>query len=298
MTKTASRKKKQRRNDLIAYAMLAPDLIGLFVFIFVPIVLALYISFFSWNALSPMQFVGLRNYFTVFRDREWWLSVGRTLQYTAFFVSFVYVGALSIALLITSLPGRVRSFFRTAVFVPFSVSLVVAGIIWMFILEEQRGFANSILRAVGIPAQNYLSNPNTALLWIAVVSSWLLVGYYTIIFVAGIGDIPRSYYEAAEIDGARPWTVFFRITLPQLRHVSVFVLVMTTIASFQVFDQIKVMTNGGPASATTVSVFYIYRQAFEYIDLGYSSALAFVLFVMVFGGSLLQLSVFAPKEND
>ncbi len=283
--------------DLVAYAMLAPDLIGLLTFVFVPIILALYISFFSWNALSSMTFIGIRNYVSVFRDREWWLSVVRTLNYTAFYVSFVYVGSLGAALLVNSLAGTARGFFRTAIFVPFSVSMVVAGIIWMFIFEEQRGFANSVLRLVGLPVQNYLSNTDTALLWVAVVSAWLVIGYYTIIFIAGLNDIPRSYYEAAEIDGARPLTVLFRITLPQLRHISIFVSVMTAIASFQVFDQIKVMTNGGPANATTVSVFYIYRQAFEYIDLGYSSALAFILFLMVFGSSLLQLSIFAPRDG-
>ena len=136
-----------------------------------------------------------------------------------------------------------------------------------------------------------MGNPNLALLCIAITSAWMVIGYYAVLFLAALKDIPASYYEAARIDGANTFTIFKNITLPLLKEISTFILIVTTIASFQVFDQIKVMTNGGPADATNVSVFYIFRQCFEFMKLGYASALAFVLFLIILILSLLQLKL-------
>lgn len=282
---------KKKKEYLFAYAMLAPDVIGLAIFVFLPVIIAFYVSLHRWNALEAMQFIGFKNYLTLMKDTSWWQSVLTTLKYTVMFVPMVYFLSLLLAVFINSIPGKLQQFFRTVYFVPFSISTVVVAIIWMFMFDEKRGYFNAILRFFGIEAQTFIANPNQALFWIAFVSAWMLIGYYTIIYIAALKDIPQSYYEAAKIDGANFFDIFKDITYPLLREVRTFVLIVTTIASFQVFDQIKIMTNGGPAKATNVSVFYIYKQSFEYMKLGYASALAFVLFLIIFAFSAIQLKM-------
>ncbi|TCL61496.1 carbohydrate ABC transporter membrane protein 1 (CUT1 family) [Hydrogenispora ethanolica] len=286
------------QENLFAYLMLAPDLIGLAVFIFLPIVIAFYVSLHDWNALEPMQFVGLKNYWTLSGDLDWWVSLRTTALYSLMFVPLVYGISLLLAVFIHSIPGKFQEFIRTVNFMPFSVSTVVAGIIWMFMFEEQRGMVNGAIKLLGLPAQTFLGDPDQALICIALVSAWMVIGYYTVLFLAALKDIPVSYYEAARLDGANVLTIFKNITLPLLKETSTFVLIVTTIASFQVFDQIKIMTNGGPADATNVSVFYIYRQCFEYMKLGYASALAFVLFMIIFALSLAQLKLMRSGNTD
>jgi multiple sugar transport system permease protein len=278
----------KRQTNLAAYAMLAPDLIGLAVFIFLPILMALYVSLHDWDAFSPMQYVGLDNYINLLSDSDWWRSLAITALYSVAFVALVFFVSLFLANYLGSLKSA-QELFRTLYFIPFAVSTVVASMIWLFMYNDKTGFINAALRFLGIPPQRFLADPKQALLCIALTTAWMNIGYYTIIFLAAMKDIPRSYYEAAMLDGANWWSVFRRITFPLLREVSAFVLVVTTIASFQVFDQVKIMTNGGPANATNVTVFYIYRQAFEFIKLGYSSSLAFVLFIVIFSISIFQL---------
>lgn len=288
--------KSQKRTDsLFAYLFLAPDAIGLLVFTFIPVFIALFVSLHEWDSLSPMKYVGFQNYAKLFSDSNWWESLLRTIKYTAIFLPTVFFGSLGLAVFINSFSNRVQQILRTLYFVPFAISTVVAGIIWRFLLDEKRGFLNKLIGFFGIAPQSYLTDANLALFWIAIISAWLLVGYYMIVFLAAIKDIPKPYYEAAEIDGASKFRQFWTITFPLLTEVKTFVLVVTTIASFQVFDQVRLLTNGGPVTATTVSVFYIYKQAFESMKLGYASALAFVLFIIIFIISRIQLKL--QKNN-
>lgn len=288
--------KSQKRTDsLFAYLFLAPDAIGLLVFTFIPVFIALFVSLHEWDSLSPMKYVGFQNYAKLFSDSNWWESLLRTIKYTAIFLPTVFFGSLGLAVFINSFSNRVQQILRTLYFVPFAISTVVAGIIWRFLLDEKRGFLNKLIGFFGIAPQSYLTDANFALFWIAIISAWLLVGYYMIVFLAAIKDIPKPYYEAAEIDGASKFRQFWTITFPLLTEVKTFVLVVTTIASFQVFDQVRLLTNGGPVTATTVSVFYIYKQAFESMKLGYASALAFVLFIIIFIISRIQLKL--QKNN-
>lgn len=289
---------KKVKENLFAYLMLAPDIIGLAVFIFLPVLIAFYVSLHEWNALEAMKFIGIKNYVTLMHDGQWWHSVRITVVYTLMFVPMVYCFSLLIAVFINSIPGKMQEFFRTIYFVPYAVSTVVAALMWMFMFDEQRGYVNAFLRIFRIPSQSWLGNPNQALFCIAFISCWMVIGYYSIIFLAALKDIPISYYEAAKLDGANAVQIFKSITFPMLREVSTFILVVTTIASFQVFDQIKIMTNGGPAEATNVSVFYIYTNSFEYMKLGYSSALAFVLFVIIFVFSMLQLKITKGNSDE
>ena len=287
-------KKKKRRRDsdtLFAYLMLAPDIIGLAIFIFLPILIAFYISLNDWNALEPMKFVGFKNYEIMMSDKTWWASLTKTFTYTLFFVPIVFVISLLLAVFLHSITNKLQQFFRTSYFIPYAISTVVAAVIWRFMMDERRGFLNAVITAVGLPAQRFLGDPKIALFCIAIISSWLLIGYYTIIFLAAIKDISPSYYEAAKLDGANFVQTFRFITFPMLREVSTFVLIVTTIASFQVFDLVKILTKGGPAQATNVSVFYIYTNAFDFMKLGYASALAVVLFLIILTLSLIQLKV-------
>ncbi len=288
--------KKKNREAVFAYAMLGPDIVGLALFKFAPIIMAFVVSLHSWNALQPMKYLGFDNYARLISDMEWWHSVGRSVVFTVFFVGMVYVGGLGLAVFLQSLKARIQETLRTIYFLPYAVSMVVAGIIWLFMMQEKHGYMNAMVRSLGLDSLAYLSNPTMALFWIAFVFAWINVGYYMILFLAAIKDIPQSLFDAAHLDGANPLQEFWYITLPQIKEVSTFVLIVTTVLSFQVFDVVKVMTNGGPANATQVSVFYIYKQAFEFGKLGYSSALAFVLFVMLFGVSLLQLRIMERKQ--
>lgn len=289
--------KKGRKEALTAYCMLAPDVLGLLVFVFIPIIYAFYISLHSWNGLSDMEFLGLQNYMKMTKDKKFIQSIWVTAKYALMYVPSVYVLSLLLANLLNALHGKLQSFFRTAFFLPYAISTVIAGIVWSFIYNPMNGFLNQIIALAGGEKQRFLASTTQALPSSVVVGVWLVLGYNTILFLAAIKDIPRNYYEAAEIDGAGPIQKFFKITLPLVKDTSVFVLVMCAIASFQAFDQIKVMTGGGPANATTTSVFYIYREAFETFEMGYSSALAFVLFIIIMALTLIQMKLMKGKSD-
>ncbi len=284
---TARPLRREGRERLTAALFLAPDVIGLAVFVVLPILAALAISFTNWNALGSPAWVGAANYQRLLADPVFWSSLRVTALYTVIYVPLVFVVSLGLAVLANQrLPGI--GVFRTIFFVPVVLSLVVTGLMWRFIFDEQVGLLNYGLSLVHLPPRAWLGDVNLALPAIITVSVWINMGYYMTIFLAGLQDIPREFYEAARMDGAGGWHAFTRITLPLLRPTSLFVLVVTLIGSFQVFDQIWVMTKGGPADATQVTVIYIYKQAFQYLSLGYASAIAFALFLVIFVVSLAQ----------
>ncbi|MFC4600922.1 carbohydrate ABC transporter permease [Cohnella hongkongensis] len=280
-----------------AYAFLFPNLIGLFVFVFLPIVYALYVSLFDWNALSPKVFVGLDNYRLLMDDSGWWRSVGKTITFSVVYVPLLFVSSLLSAVLIHALKGRVSGLARTMFLMPFAITSVNSAIIAMYLLDPRRGLINWILGGFRIPPQDFLGSTSQAMLCVVFVLLWINVGYNMIIFLSAIKEIPKDYYEAAHMDGAKRGQTFFRITFPLLKETNTFILIVTTIGSFQVFDQIMVMTKGGPAGATEVSVLYIFKHAFELLNMGYSSAMAFVLFLIIFVLSLFQLKLFSGSEG-
>jgi multiple sugar transport system permease protein len=281
---------------LVGYGFLVPDVLGLLVFVALPIVGALYVSLHDWNGLGPLQFVGLDNYRTLMTDGAFIDSLRITVTYVVAFVPSMFVGALGLALLVNQ---RLRpiAFFRASYFVPVMLSLVVASVIWSFIFDEHTGALNQILAIVGLHGPSWLGSTRWALVSVVIVALWQGVGYNMIIFLAGLQDIPRDFYEAASIDGAGAWSRFWRITLPLLRPSSTFVLVTTFISSFQVFDPVYVLTTGGPANATSATVFYIYENAFKFLRIGYASAMAMVLFLIVLVFSLIQLRFLRDQTN-
>lgn len=296
--KTRYRKLGGREEMITAYLMIAPDVLGLLVFIFIPIVYAFYISLHDWNGITEMTFAGIKNYSNLMKDNSFWQSLWVTIKYALLYVPAVFCVSLLLASLLHGLKGKRQAFFRTAFFMPYAISTVIAGLIWVFVYDPMKGYLNQFLRLFGVSSQAFLGSTTQALPSIAVVGVWLVLGYNMILFLSAIKDIPSSYYEAADIDGANSVHKFFYITLPLLKNTSMFILVMTTINSFQAFDQIKVMTNGGPANATMTTVLYIFRQAFEVNKMGYSSAIAFVLFVMIMLMTLLQMKLSGGNEKS
>lgn len=297
-TKVSYFKTARISEAISAYFLLLPDIIGLMIFVFLPVLGAFYVSLHKWDALSPMEFISIRNYVQVLSDSTWWDSILITLKYSIIYIPLSFAISLMLAIFLNTLGRSAQKGFRTLYFVPYAISPVIASLIFIFMYDKKNGYINHLLSVIGIPPQPWLGSSNQVLFSIALVSIWLIVGYNTVIFFAGIIDIPRSYFEAADIDGANFLQKLFLILLPLLKNTITFILVTTTIASFQVFDQIKIMTVGGPAGASNVSVFYIYRKSFELLSIGYGSAMAFVLFLLIFIFSLLQLKYLSTRDRS
>lgn len=278
--------------------MMLPNIIGLGVFLILPILGAFYISLHDWNGMTPMKFAGFKNYLKLFHDQKFFHTLQVTLKYSAIYVAGIFCISLGLAMLLTKLRDKFQSFFRTAFFLPYAVSTVIAALVWSFMYDPMQGYINQIIKLFGGGKQGFLADTNQALVCVVVVAIWLVIGYNAIIFLSGIKDIPSSYIEAAKIDGAGEFCIFFRIILPLLRQTIIFVLITTTIGSFQAFDLIKVMTNGGPALATNTTVYYIYRQAFEVNKMGYASAVSFFLFIVIMILTCIQLVVLRDKDSE
>jgi len=270
-----------------AWAFLAPSLAHLVVFSIGPILFSLWLSFHEWDLLAPARpFVGLDNYRELAGDGDFL----RALRNTAVYVLFVPIGmvvALGLALLVDRpLPG-VRV-LRAIFFLPYITSFVAISLVWRWMFQPDVGLLNNVLARFGIPAQPWLSSPATALPSLMLMSVWMYAGYMMVLFLAGLQNIPVSLHESARIDGASAWQRFRRITLPLLRPTALFVLVTMVIFMFQVFTAVYIMTEGGPLHATDVIVYHIYRNAWEYLRMGYASAMAWALFAIVFVITLVQ----------
>lgn len=284
------------QHRLVGYGFLLPDLLGLTAFVVAPILGAFYISFHRWTGIGERQWIGLGNYETLAGDAVFLSSLKITAVYTLTFVPLLFVLSLALALLVNQ-GLKLTGFFRSAFFAPFMVSLVVASVIWGFMLQEPGGAVNLIIGLFGVEPQPWLGSTRTALASVILVTLWQGVGFSMVIFLTGLQDIPGVYYEAARVDGAGAWRRFRSITMPLLQRTSIFVLVISFISALQLFDPIFVLTQGGPANATRTAVFYIYETAFQFLQLGYAAALSVVLFVIILVFTLLQLRM-VPHESD
>jgi multiple sugar transport system permease protein len=284
----------RHREWLAGYLFVMPDALGLLLFVAAPMLLSLSLGFFSVSGFGTYQFVGLANYRRMLADPLFWDSLRVTVTYVVVLVPCLYVSGLGLALLVQQrMP--LRGVFRCMFFMPHMVSLVVVGLIWQVMLLDKIGVASRLAAAFGIGSFSWLGDPSFALGAIVLVSVWFLMGYYMVIFLAGLEDIPREYYEAARIDGAGPISTFVNITLPLLKPTSFFILLVSTVAAvagFQTFDLIYVMTKGGPANSTKLVIYYIYEQAFQFNEYGYAAALASVviLALMALTGALFLLT--------
>ncbi|MCC6805451.1 MAG: sugar ABC transporter permease [Anaerolineae bacterium] len=287
---------RRRRDFLTGMAFLSPSLIPLLIFTYIPIAWAFNLSFTSWEARStPDAFVGLQNYAITLSEPEFWNAFKNTLYFSAIKIPLDMVLALGIALLLNQ-KLRGISFFRMAYFLPVITSVVAVAAIWRVIYNPSFGLLNSLLDALGLPAQRWLRDPNLAMPSVAFVALWKGLGYDVVIFLAGLQGISRMYYEAAEIDGASSWQRFRYITLPLLSPITFFVLVVGIINSFKVFSLIHVLVpDGGPLNSAEVIVFYLYRVAFQEFKFGQAAAVSFILLAVVLFITYLQRRFIEPR---
>ncbi len=273
---------------------LLPAAGGILLFSILPIIQAFRISFFDYSLLNPEQvFIGLSNYDRAWTDPVFRVALTNTLLYTVLLVTIQTAAALVLALLLKQ-QVRGLAFFRSSIFLPVITSLVVISTVWKLMFNSQ-GFINSFLQTVGLGAQPFLASPGQALLSLVFMGVWKDVGFYMLIFLAGLQAIPMELYESAEIDGATKARRFVWITLPLLRRATVFVIVVGTISAFKVFTPVYLMTDGGPADSTTVIVFYIFRSAFRYFQMGYASAMSFILLGIVLILTVVQFRLLRPS---
>jgi multiple sugar transport system permease protein/raffinose/stachyose/melibiose transport system permease protein len=273
---------KRRKNihvDTVAYAFIAPYYIFLILFILIPVVVNIFLGFTNYN-MNMMDFVGMRNYVRLLSDSILKKSVLNTLYYTAFTLTVTVGAGLLVAIVITK-TGKAQGIFRTFIFLPYVVAMASAAMIWLWMYEPGFGFFNVLLGLLGLPLSNWLFDEGIAIFCVAMVSFWKTLGYNMVIFTAGLMGIPGQLYEAARIDGANVWQEFRFVTLPMLRPTTFFLLVTGFIGNFNVFEQVRILTSGGPVNSTTTIMHQIYQRGFVDYQLGYASAITIVMMVIV-----------------
>lgn len=255
---------------------LLPALAGTLIFIVIPVFFSFYLSFCKWDLLTPVKFTGLQNYTELLTSPAFALILKNTFTFA---ISTALIAIIIPLILAAVINNKIRGteFFKTAYFLPFITPMIVVAIVWEWIFDPNNGLLNYILKA----HINWLYDTHTAMIALIIVSSWKLIGYNMVILLSGFSGINQNLYEAARIDGANPVQTFFKITLPLLSPTIFFVLVITTISSFQVFDLIYLMTQGGPMNSTNVLVYWIYKNAFEFFNVGEASAGAYILFLII-----------------
>ncbi|UFU06434.1 carbohydrate ABC transporter permease [Ruania halotolerans] len=285
-----------RRRSFSGLGYLMPSLIVLAVVIVAPIGMSAYFSLTDYSLLGEPQWAGLQNYGDLLSDTGFRQAMWQTFVYTVISVPLQTVLALVIAAVIARrLRNRFGGFIRSALFIPVIAAMVIIGSVWRYLLGTEDGLVNSILGLVGINNVNWLGEATTALIVVALVTVWKNIGYFLVIYYAGMLDIPEDLYEASSIDGAGGVRQFWSITVPSLRPVTFLVVILGTIWSFQVFDLVYAMTGGGPGGGTVTLVMAIYNTGFENMQMGYASAMAMVLFVIVFLVSFTQRVLLSRK---
>ena len=259
-------------------------------FVAYPLIFSFVLLFHRWNIVTPMEWIGLKNFERLFSDPLFFKAIINTLKFLLIHIPLQMVVALGLAVLLNS-KLKFRGFFRAIFFLPVVVSGVVVTILWQQLYAFDSGLLNRMLSAVGIGRVPWLIDPDMAMLSIALMATWKNVGIYIILFLVGLQDVPRELYESASIDGATRTRQFFRITLPMLRPTFVVVVVLSTIGGFSLFVEPYVLTGGGPMESTLSAVLYIYNQAFYFNHMGYAATLGFVFALIILGVVLLQRKV-------
>ncbi len=269
------------RQNLVGYSFILPNFIGFFVFIFIPVMFSLALSFSHWDGFTEIEFAGIQNFVDIFKDSVFRDSIWQTAYFTIFTVLFSVIASLGLALLLNQ-KIKARGFFRSALFFPYVASVVAVSVVFNAMLQPEYGPVNEFLKMIGISnPPGWLASTTWVIPGLIIVNVWRNMGYFMIIYLAGLQGIDQSLYEAAELDGAKGWTRFWKITWPLLSPSTFFVVMMLVINSFKVFDLVWLMTNGGPGTSSTMISQYIYNQAFISWDYGKSSAAAMILFLIV-----------------
>jgi multiple sugar transport system permease protein len=299
MNKKSSR--AARKEFLVGMGFILPSLLGFLVFTFIPVIISFVLSFSNWNFMQgwgAIKFNGLSNYFRLFSD-EWFLnSYKNNILFTAVTVPVL----IGLGLVMASIINKYiygGAVVRTMIFIPYIASVVAVCTVWMVLLQPSYGPVNQALKAFGVEnPPGWLADFKWSLPSIMIIYIWQQVGYYSIVFLAGLKGLPEDVYEAAKVDGASPVRQFFSITIPLISPTTFFLTIMGIIGSFKVFDQISVLTQGGPGSSSSVMAYYVYRTAFDYFDMGYANTLAWALFVLVFLVTLIQWKLQDRFENE
>jgi multiple sugar transport system permease protein len=291
-----SRRSWRNSEVTAAYLFLLPALLGFITFYLLPLIRGIYLSVTDWDLLSVPNFVGLDNFQRLFTDKLFWNSLLVTAEYVLLNIGFQTVLAILIAVLMDRLTRSMA--IRGLLILPYLIPNVVVGLVWFWMLDLQLGITNRALDAIGLNPIPFLGSTFWAIPSIAAINIWRHMGYTALLVFAGLQAIPKTAYEAAAIDGASEWKMFWRITLPLLRPVLAVVLVITMIGSFQIFDTVAVTTKGGPINATRVIYFYIYQKAFDQFEFGYAAAIALVLMLILVGVTFVQLKLLRAGESD
>ncbi|MDU0205403.1 sugar ABC transporter permease [Paenibacillus sp. PFR10] len=286
-----------KHEQTTAFWFILPAIALLMVFVFYPMLQAFIISFKNYSLVGAGDvFVGMDNYVHLMKDRAFFNSLKHSFYFAVIVIPIQTSIALGLALLIQKKTAT-AGLFRTLYFIPVIISTAVAATVFKLIYNKEFGLLNSVLKALQLPVTSFLSDPKTAMNGIIVLGIWKGAGFFMIIFLAGLNNISPDLYEAARVDGASRIQQFFKITLPLLNRTMAFVVIMTTIDAIKLSGLVFVLTNGGPNSSTETVVFYIYKQAFTQMRMGYATAAAFVLFAIVLTISLVQMKLF-NKDND
>ncbi len=266
-----------------------PQLISLICFGIIPIVIAFVLSFYDWNGFTIPEFIGFDNFITVFKDPDMWKAVKNTAVYTVIYVPCSIVLALLLAVVLNKVAGKL--FYRAVFFLPQVVTSVGIAVVWSWIYQPQFGILNMVLRFFGFEGKEWLRDPSTAMGAVIVMSIWWGLGYNIVLFLAGLQNVPATYVEAAKIDGATSKDIFFHITVPLISPTTLLVTITTMIDAFQVFDQMFLLTSGGPVKSTYTIALHIYQTAFSEFEMGEASTISLFLFVVIVAISALQFKL-------
>lgn len=266
-----------------------PQLISLICFGIIPIVIAFVLSFYEWNGFTIPEFIGIDNFITVLKDPDMWTAIKNTAVYTVIYVPCSIVLALLLAVVLNKVAGKL--FYRAVFFLPQVVTSVGIAVVWSWIYQPQFGILNMILRFFGFEGKEWLRDPSTAMGAVIVMSIWWGLGYNIVLFLAGLQNVPAAYVEAAKIDGATSKDIFFHITVPLISPTTLLVTITTMIDAFQVFDQMFLLTSGGPVKSTYTIVLHIYQTAFSEFEMGEASTISLFLFVVIVAISALQFKL-------
>ena len=288
---------KSLRESLVAYSFIAPNFIGFCVFTLVPMIFAIGLAFCDWDGVHPVEFIGLQNFIDLLDDETFKASFVNTIVYTVGTVPLTLVCSLGMAVLLNQ-KVKFRNFFRTVSFFPYVASLVAVAAVWNMIFSPSMGPVNQLLASLGVEnLPRWAAGKDTAMITVILFSVWKNMGYYMVIYLAGLQGTNLELNEAAELDGANKWQIFWHVILPQLRPTTFFVIIMLTISSFKVYDQMYMITQGGPGNATMTLVYDIYNVAFVNTPrYGYASAISMVLFVLVLIVTIVQFRGSAAND--
>lgn len=290
-------KKMGKKKFIQALPFMLPSFIGMLIFSLFPVIIAILLSFTDWNGLERLtvntfseHFIGLDNYKNILSGTEFWRVLGHTLYYIILYIPLLFVASMGIALLLNK-KKRGTKVFRVMYYIPVLTSWVAASLIWKWVLSPKYGILNQILAVFGITGPGWLTSEVWAMPGIVLASVWKDMGFFGLFLLSGLQAIDPTYYEAARVDGANKLVMFFKVTLPLVTPSIFFCLIMSLINAFQLFPQVQIMTEGGPNGATQVMVERIYTYGFSYFKMGYASAYSWLLFVIIFALTMIQMKL-------